>query len=246
MVGGASALLSRRGLALAALLAVVAVYSALAGHLWSSGLWPQIAFLALVVLPVTLALPYLALPAARSRGLLLVALALGVLAVLLRLAGLEVAFDLAKLAALTAAGFWFLAYFEALSWVVLVAVIVPWVDIVSVWRGPTDYVVSEQPGLFEELAVGFRVPGEDSAARLGPPDILFFALFLAAAVRFGLRPFWTWLSMTALLGATLAIAAGFDISGLPALPALCLGFLVPNADLLWRELRRTRPDARSG
>ena len=240
MVGRAAALLSRRGLALAVLLAVVAAYSALAGHLWRAGLWPQIAFLALVVLPMTLTLPYLALPAARSRGLLLVAIALGVLAVVLRTAGLGVAFDLAKLGAFTAVGFWFLSYFEALSWVVLVAVIVPWVDAVSVWRGPTDYIVSEKPGLFQDLAVGFRVPGEEGAAQLGPPDILFFALFLAAAVRFGLRPFWTWLTMTALLGATLALAAGFDINGLPALPALCLGFLLPNADLLWRELRRTR------
>lgn len=246
MVGGATALLSRRGLALAALLAVVAAYSALAGHLWASGLWPQIAFLALVVLPVTLALPYLALPVIGSRGLLLVALALAVLAVLLYAAGLGVAFDLAKLGALTAFGFWFLAYFEAVSWVVLVAVIVPWVDAVSVWRGPTDYIVSEQPGLFENLAVGFRVPGEEGAAHLGPPDILFFALFLGAAVRFGLRPFWTWLTMTALLGATLALTAGFDLAGLPALPALCLGFLLPNADLLWRELRRARSAARSG
>jgi hypothetical protein len=243
VVGRASALLSRRGLALAALLAVVAAYSALAGHLWSSGLWPQIAFLALVVLPVTLALPYLALPAARERGLLLVAVALGVLSVLFHLAGMGVAFDLAKLGALTATGFWFLAYFEALSWVVLVAAIVPWVDIVSVWRGPTDYIVEEKPGLFEQLAVGFRVPGEEGAAHLGPPDILFFALFLAAAARFGLRPFWTWFSMTALLGATLALAAGFDISGLPALPALCLGFLLPNADLIWRGLRLGRREA---
>ncbi len=246
MVGGATALLSRRGLALAALLAVVAAYSALAGHLWESGLWPQIAFLALVVLPVTLTLPYLALPVIGSPGLLLVAVALAVLAVLLYAAGLGVAFDLAKLGALTAFGFWFLGYFEAVSWIVLVAVIVPWVDAVSVWRGPTDYIVSEQPGLFENLAVGFRVPGEEGAAHLGPPDILFFALFLGAAVRFGLRPFWTWLTMTALLGATLALAAGSDIAGLPALPALCLGFLLPNADLLWRELRRARSAARSG
>ena len=82
----------------------------------------------------------------------------------------------------------------------LVAVVIPWVDIVSVWRGPTEYVVSEQPGLFEELAFGFRVPGEDAFALLGPPDVLFFALFLAAAARFGLRPGWTWIAMTAGLG----------------------------------------------
>jgi hypothetical protein len=28
-----------------------------------------------------------------------------------------------------------------------------------------------------------------------------------------------------------------DVAGLPALPAISLGFLLPNADLLWRALR---------
>ena len=77
---------------------------------------------------------------------------------------------------------------------------IPWVDTYSVWRGPTEYVVYEQPGLFEELSFGFRVPGEDSFALLGPPDVLFFALFLAAADRFGLRPGWTWIAMAAARG----------------------------------------------
>ena len=36
--------------------------------------------------------------------------------------------------------------------------------------------------MFENLSIAFRVPGEDGGANLGPPDILFFALFLAAAV----------------------------------------------------------------
>ncbi len=28
--------------------------------------------------------------------------------------------------------------------------------------------------------------------------------------------------------------------GLPALPAIALGFLLPNADLVWRDVRRAR------
>ena len=95
----------------------------------------------------------------------------------------------------------------------------PWVDAISVWRGPTDYVVAEQPQVFDDVSIAFRVPGEDGAANLGPPDILFFALFLAAAARFGLRVVWTWLAMTALLGVTLILAATTDVGGLPALPA---------------------------
>ena len=55
------------------------------------------------------------------------------------------------------------------------------------WRGPTEYVVEQQPQVFDEVSIAFRVPGENSTANLGPPDILFFSLFLAAADRFGLR-----------------------------------------------------------
>ena len=125
-------------------------------------------------------------------------------------------------------------------WSALVALVIPWVDAISVWRGPTDYVVSEQPHVFENLSIAFRVPGEQGTANLGPPDILFFALFLGAADRWNLRVAWTWISMTALLGGTLVLTATTDVNGLPALPAICIGFLLPNADLLWREFRKTR------
>ena len=49
--------------------------------------------------------------------------------------------------------------------------------------------------------------------------------------------------MTLSFGTTLALTAALpriihrDIPGLPALPLLALGFLAPNADLLWRKLR---------
>ena len=54
--------------------------------------------------------------------------------------------------------------------------------------------------------------------------------------------------MTAFLGLTLvAVWTWDDVAGLPALPAVCLGFLVPNADLLWADARsawRSRHAAR--
>ena len=114
---------------------------------------------------------------------------------------------------------------------------IPWVDIASVYRGPTKVVVEQQPGVFERIAVSFSVPGEDGAARLGPPDVIFFALFLAAARRFGLRVGATWIGMTAALSITLIATYTYDLRGLPALPAISLGFLLPNADRLWRSLR---------
>ena len=223
---------------LAGLTAALAAYTAGAGRLWDASLWPDVLFLSLVVIPATLALIWVALPLAGRRGLLATGLGLAGLSVLLRLAEFDVLFNFAKLFALVALGFWFLTYFETVAWAVLVAAIIPWVDAVSVWRGPTDYVVEEQPQIFDNISIAFRVPGSADGANLGPPDILFFALFLAAAARFGLRPFWTWLAMTALIGCTLVLAATTDVGGLPALPAVAFGFLLANADLIWHALRR--------
>jgi hypothetical protein len=239
VVGRAASLLSRnRWAALIGLTAALAAYTAGAGDLWNAGLWPDALLLSLVLFPATLALIWLALPLAAGRGLLAAGLGLAALAVLLRLAELDVLFNLAKLFALVALGFWFLTFFETVAWAVLVAAIIPWVDAVSVWRGPTDYVVEEQPQIFDNVSIAFRLPGENGTANLGPPDILFFALFLAAADRFGLRPFWTWLTMTALIGCTLTLAVATDVGGLPALPAIAFGFLLANADLIWHALRR--------
>jgi hypothetical protein len=227
-----------RAAALAALTVALALYTAGAGRLWDAGLELDVAFLALVLVPAFFLVPWLLLPLAWSRGLLPVGLALVVLALFLRAAELDVLFNLAKLFALILLGFWFLTYFEAVSWTVLIALVIPAIDAVSVWRGPTDYIVSEQPGVFNDVSVAFRIPGEDASANIGPPDILFFSLFLAATVRFGLRTAWTWAAMVALLGLTLVLTATTDVAGLPALPAICIGFLLPNADLLWRAIRR--------
>ena len=244
-MGRAAAVLDdRRSLALAGLALALGVYTAAAGYLWDGNLDADVAFLALVLIPATHALIWLALPFAFRPRLLLAALVFAVTAVAFALADLDVLFNLAKLAVFTTLGFWFLTYFETVAWAVLVAAIIPWVDAISVWRGPTEYVVEEQPSVFEDVSVAFRLPGEESSANLGPPDVLFFALFLAASDRFGLRVAATWLSMTALLGVTLVLTAYTDVSGLPALPAICLGFLLPNADLLWRALRTKRePEA---
>ena len=216
------------------------LYTAGAGRLWEAGLGWDVAFLAFVLVPAFFLVPWLLLPLAQRPGLLPIALALIVLALVLRAAELDVFFNLTKLLALVLVGFWFLSYFEAVSWAVLIAVVIPFVDAISVWRGPTDYIVSEQPSVFNDVSIAFRIPGENSSANIGPPDILFFSLFLGAAQRFGLRVAWTWIGMVALLGLTLVITATTDVAGLPALPAICFGFLLPNVDLLWREFRLGR------
>lgn len=227
-----------RWFAAAGLTAALALYTAGADRLWDASLWPDLLFLTVVLFPTTLALVWLLLPLHDHRAMLPAGLGLAALSVLLHVTELDVLNNLAKLFALVCLGFWFLSWFENVMWAALIAVVIPWVDAISVWRGPTEYVVEKQPQVFDDISIAFRVPGEDSTANLGPPDILFFALFLAAADRFALRLAWTWLAMTVLLGATLIVTATTDVSGLPALPAICVGFLLPNADILWTALRR--------
>jgi len=218
-------------------------------YVWSESLpdvstWGDVAVLGLVVIPAVFALVYLALPLRRARHLLLWGAGVGLLAAALEVLDFDVLANFAKLAAVTLLAFWFLSYFETVAWVTVVALIIPWVDAISVWRGPTKHIVTKQPELFTTFSFAFPVPGEANTAQLGLPDLMFFALFLGAADRWGLRTKLTWAAMALSFGTTLALTVAFDIGGLPALPLLALGFLMPNADILWRRLRAENPWAR--
>jgi hypothetical protein len=232
-----------RAAALLAILAALALYGAFHDRLWNASTWWDVAFIACVLMPLSFAIDWVLLPMRLSPRLLPSSLALVALTVLLHVAGWSTPENLAKLCAVTLLGFWFLGYFEAVSWVVLVALIIPWVDAFSVFshRGPTHKIVENHPYALTLLSYAFPIPGEDNAAYLGVPDLLFFALFLAAAARFGLRIGWTWVALVASFGVTIALAVELRLAGLPALPLLSLAFLAPNADLLWARLRSERP-----
>jgi hypothetical protein len=221
------------------LLGVLAFYYGVSEDLPGLSRWADVAFLALGLMPATLMLVWLALPLRESgpRELAFGALGLVALTVVLEAAGLDVAANFVKIAAVAAVGWWFLGFFEALSWVLLVALLIVPVDAFSVARGPTKEIVENQPEVFNALSVSFPLPGEHSSAQLGLPDFLFFSLFLAATARFGLRVGWTWLAMALSFGTTLALAVAFDVAGLPALPLLSAAFVLVNADLLWRAYR---------
>ncbi|MBD0290331.1 MAG: hypothetical protein ICV74_03665 [Thermoleophilia bacterium] len=224
----------------AALLVALVVYSRFAGHLPALSDWGNVAFLALLVIPATFGLVWIALPAReRTPGGVLVALALlfVALAAAATVADLEILANVAKLAAATVVGWWFLLFFEAAWWVLLVAVLIVPVDLFSVARGPTKEITENQPHVFDTLSIFLRIPGETGTANLGLPDVLFFALFLGASVRFGLRTGATWLAMTLSFGATLALAVALDRAGVAALPLLSLAFVLVNGDLLWRSAR---------
>jgi hypothetical protein len=219
------------------LAALLVTYFETSTHLWQAGVWWDVAWLVFVLIPSVFALVLLLLPLRDARGLLLLGLAFAAVAAALTAADVDVFANFARLAATTCLGWWFLGFFETVSWVALVACIIPWVDAYSVWRGPTKEIVSKHAHVFDVLSFAFPVPGEHAAANLGVPDLLFFALFLAAAARFGLRVLATFAGLLTGLGLTIAATVYFDLRGLPALPGIAFGFLLPNADLLVRRLR---------
>jgi hypothetical protein len=223
-------------------LAVLGWYYGVSEDLPALGLWSNVAFLSFGLIPLAFSLVWLALPLRRSpiSRLAWAALAFVGVSILLEAADLDIAANFVKIAAVVAVAWWFLSFFESLSWVVLVAVLIIPVDSFSVARGPTKEIVENQPQVFNALSIAFPLPGEHNSAQLGLPDVLFFALFLGAADRFGLRVWLTWTLMALSFGATLALAVGFDISGLPALPLLSLAFIAANADHLWRDYRSWR------
>jgi hypothetical protein len=227
-----------RTAALLALLVALFAYDDLASRLWSESVWWDVVWIALVLMPATFGMVLLALPLYRARNLVVIGLSLVALTLALTIAHADVSANFARLAAATVIAWAFLRVFETVGLVVFVACIIPWVDAYSVWRGPTKTITSHHPHVFTDLSYAFPVPGQHSAANLGVPDLLFFAFFLAAAKRFELRVIPTWICMVAGLGGTIALVVAVNVGGLPALPGIALGFLVPNADLLWQRLRR--------
>jgi hypothetical protein len=235
-VGITTSVLRERSAVFVALAACVLTWFIVAPHLSPVGLWPAIVIVSVAVMPATLLLVLLALPLWSRRWVLAATIAFALLALVFSLLDWGLAANFAKLWAAVFAGWSFLMLFEQLSWVVIVAFVIPAVDAISVWRGPTKAITAHHFEVYTAVAIAFLVPG-GGAAYLGPPDVLFYALFLAAAARWNLRVFWTWFAMTFMYSFTVVFANALDVGGLPALPFLSFGFLVANADLLWARRR---------
>ncbi|MEI8105603.1 MAG: hypothetical protein WCH31_07150 [Actinomycetes bacterium] len=229
-----------RSPALLAVGVVLAGWYAATPHLGTLSLWPNIVLVSVAVMPAVFATVGIVLPLWRRGSLLPATAAFLVATVALTQTGLPTVANFTKLAAATLFGFWAVRFFDELSWPVLIASLIPWVDIYSVFWGPTHEIASgKHEHVFTTLSFAFVVPG-GGAARLGIPDLVFFAAFLGSAARFGLRVGWTWIGLTVSVGLTMLAATWWDVGGLPALPGISLGFLVPNADILWRRLRPRR------
>jgi hypothetical protein len=122
---------------------------------WLAVLLVGFVFSAIAFTPVGLGLPL-----RRDRTPAFLALGFAAIAVLLYLAGADLYASLPKLAAAALVGFFFLSFFEKLSWVVLLALLIPAADTLSVWRGPTHYVVTQKPQVFDVGSISFPVPGQ--------------------------------------------------------------------------------------
>ena len=239
-MGRASAVLSRRAAVFTALAVALVVYYATSESWANVSTWWDVAFLGLALVPAVFGLVYAVLPFWRAplTHLALLGLAFVAAAVGFQSSGHTDLASFAKLGATTAGAFVFRAVFESAAWVALIAALIPWVDIYSVFWGPTSEILKHPKGV-SALSFGFPVPGEEGVASLGLPDLLFFALFLGAAARFRLRVAATFALMALSFGVTTALAAWTD-RALPATPLLSIGFLLANADLLWRQLKASR------
>lgn len=234
-----------RTASLLALGVALAAYDAWAEHLPNVSTSWDVIFIGLLLIPATFALLLLSLPFREeltSWRLLVLVIGLAAITIFLELAGADPIANQTKFAAVALLGWWFLQFFESVGLVALVAVLITPVDIFSVARGPTKHIVEQQPQVFDALSIAFPVLGENSSAQLGLPDVLFFSLFLAATVRFSLRTLSTWVAMALSFGTTLALAVWTDVTGLPALPLLSAGFVLVNADLIWKALRDRRDE----
>lgn len=147
--------------------------------------------------------------------------------------------NVAKVVAAAALGIWIAEELEKLSWIVIVAVVSAAVDVVSVAAGPTKAILDKGPVVVGYFTVAVTWAGytySEAYTGLGISDVIFLALYLGSARRFGLRVGWSAVAMVVSFLATIAAAMWW--TALPALPLLSVAFLAVNGDLLWRKLQR--------
>ena len=223
----------------AAALTALAAFDLAAPHLGHRvGAPLEVAGLALVSLPLATLVPRAIRPPTGVNTPWLAAIVASVLAtVVLIWAGYPgTPATLTKLCAASLLGLALGSLLQSAAEVVAIALLIAAVDIYSVAAGPTRVIVEHHVEVLNDFTLAFHPIGSNGVAQIGSSDFLFFAVFVAAARRLGLRGDLSWLAMTGSFGATLLLAFVFD-RALPALPLLSLSFLLANVDLLQARMR---------
>jgi hypothetical protein len=220
--------------------ALLILYGLFSSHLPAFATRADIMVSAAIVLGLMAVLVWGLLPLqVLGRRLPLVTVAALPLAVLFVWLGWISLANVTKIVAAAALGMWIASELEKLSWIVVVAVVSAVVDIASVAAGPTKAIIGKGPvvvGYFTVAVTWFGYTYQEAYSALGVSDVIFFALYLAAARRFGLRVGWSAVAMTASFLVTIAVAMWW--TALPALPLLSVAFLAVNGDRLLTQLRR--------
>lgn len=135
-------------------------------------------------------------------------------------------------------------------WLVPICICVPLADAWSVFseRGVTKAVIDraqEEPAWVNWPTLAVPIAGfpYEQFGRLGIVDVLFLALFLAAATRWSSAccaasspcP-WAWATTSVLVFEAVDVAV-------PALPLLCIAFLLAYAPAIWRDARSAWAEA---
>lgn len=231
--------------------AVALAATAFAVFTLSSGLLPTFAFRADVIVSMAIGVALIGVMAgavvtarpAASRLLWVAGLGLAC-AVVGTAFGVVALSDLGKIVFGVGAGYWLGSTLAELTddvrLIVGLAVVIGVLDAASVFlpQGPTHLLLTKAPQTVTYFVVAFPTIGysvHDAYSGLGTSDLIFFGLFLAAAVGYGLRVRLTLVAMVASYVVTVAVALW--TRALPALPGLSLAFLAVNADLIahrWR------------
>jgi hypothetical protein len=215
---------------LAAALAALAAFDLAAPHIaGSAGTALQIAGLSLISIPLATLVPRAMKPPTAVGAQLLGAFggAVAATAVLIWAGYPGTPATLTKLCAASVLGLALGSLLQTTAEIVGIALLIAAVDIYSVAAGPTRVIVEHHVEVLNAFTLAFHPLGSQGVAQIGASDFVFFAVFLAASTRLGLRREAGWLAMTASFGVTLMLSYLLD-RALPALPLLSLSFLAVN------------------
>lgn len=197
-----------------------------------------------VVLGVVVLGAVLELTRVRTRTVVAAAIAAAALSMLGNVLDVPVASDVAKVCFAILAGVAMVRVIERPWWLLPIALCVPVADIWSVFsdQGVTKAVVdkaAKEPRWIDWPTIATPIAGfdYDDFGRLGIVDVFFLTIFIAAAVRWSLGARRLTVALPLTFVATVVIVNEWIDTAVPALPLLCLAFLVLAWPGLWRDLR---------